>query len=103
LPTDKFVFLGFLPKKESAKKKLFTELKTNPLKATYVAYDSPERLLETLMVVREVCGLVAVSVHKEITKLHEERFSGTVDAVLKELNAKPKLKGEYVLVFRLEV
>lgn len=101
LPTDKFVFLGFLPKKEAAKKKLLTELKASPLIATYIAYESPERLLESLKIVHEIYGSVPISVHKEMTKVHEERFFGKVDEVRLKLEAKASLKGEYVVIFRL--
>lgn len=101
LPTDKFVFLGFLPKKETAKRKLLVDLKSNTLVATYVAYESPERLLESLKIIRKIYGSVPISVHKEMTKVHEERFFGKVDEVLLKLEAKASIKGEYVVVFRL--
>lgn len=94
-PTDRFVFEGFLPHKKGRQtmlKKLAGEDRT------IVLYESPHRLRKTLEQLIEFFGPERqVSVSRELTKLHEETFTGTVQEVLQHFTAKD-VKGEIVLV-----
>lgn len=95
LPCDTFVFVGFLPQKKGRQTKL------NSLKEeerTMVFYESPFRLIKALEEFKTVFGASRrVSVSRELSKLHEETFRGTVDEVLQHFNSKP-VKGEIVIV-----
>ncbi len=94
-PTDRFVFEGFLPHKKGRQttlKKLAEEDRT------IVLYESPHRLIKTLEQLIEFFGSDRrISVSRELTKLHEETFTGTVQEVLHHFSTKD-VKGEIVLV-----
>jgi len=97
LPTDKFLFYGFLPRKEGRLKEALKEVASYPF--TVVAYESPHRLERTLEVMGELYPEGEVGVYREITKLNEEFLFGKPLEVLKELKRGEKLKGEVVLLF----
>ncbi|MBX2894884.1 MAG: 16S rRNA (cytidine(1402)-2'-O)-methyltransferase [Cyclobacteriaceae bacterium] len=94
-PTDRFVFEGFLPHKKGRQtllKKLAEE------ERTIVLYESPHRLVKTLEQVKEFFGdFRLVSVSRELTKMHEETFTGTVVDTLTHFQKK-EIKGEIVMV-----
>ncbi len=97
LPTDRFIFLGFPPKKGT--KGYFERLKSCE-DTTFVVYESPKRLYRTLILIHEVFGNVDVCVARELTKLHEEYIRGKLKKVMEEIKERETLKGEVVLVFR---
>ncbi|WP_457678342.1 16S rRNA (cytidine(1402)-2'-O)-methyltransferase [Thermovibrio sp.] len=97
LPTDKFLFYGFLPRKEGKLKEALKEILSYPF--TVVAYESPHRLERTLSLLSKVFPDREVVVAKEITKLNEEFFFGKASEILERLKREGKLKGEFVLVF----
>lgn len=102
LPTDRFLFLGFLPRKEGQLKNLLEKLKekSTDFPITFVAFESPYRLLKTLNTIKEVVPQAQVAVCRELTKIHEEVQHGSVEAVLTYfITHSPK--GEITLVFRL--
>src|SRR3989338_7928240 len=74
LPADKFIFLGYLPKKEGKKTKILKNLKKTSqyITATVIFYESPYRLLSTLKSINEVFGDIDIVICRELTKLHEE-------------------------------
>ncbi len=87
LPSGRFVFLGFLPKKNGERKKILEEYKQ--IKATKVVYESPFRVDRLMSEIKQVCGEnVEIRVIREMTKKFEE--------VLAE---PKKIKGEVVVVF----
>lgn len=94
LPTDKFVFEGFLPQKKGRQTRL-SELATEP--RTIVLYESPYRLLKTLRQLQEYWGNRDASVSRELTKVYEENVRGSLKE-LEEHFAQKKIKGEIVLV-----
>ena len=103
LPTDKFLFLGFLPKKEGKKRKILTaakDLATTPLLPTFIFYESPFRLLKTLKLMKSVLGNVEISICQELTKVHEEVVHGNLDEILAQMENK-KVKGEVTVLFKL--
>ena len=94
LPTDKFVFLGFLPRKESQIEKILKEY--GELDATLIIFESPFRLESLLQTALGVLGARDTVVCKELTKMHEEvyRFN------LAQWNLqKFDLRGEFVVLF----
>lgn len=94
LPTDRFVFEGFLPVKKGRKTRL--EFLINE-KRTIILYESPHRLLRTVKDLYEYFGERKLVIARELTKLYEEIIrTTTTDAV--QLLEKRKLKGEFVLV-----
>lgn len=95
LPTDSFVFEGFLPHKKGRKTKL-EKLATE--ERTIVLYESPHRLVKAIDQMIEHFGEDRrASVSRELTKLHEETVNGTL-AEIKESFADRKVKGEIVVV-----
>jgi 16S rRNA (cytidine1402-2'-O)-methyltransferase len=96
LPSDRFVFEGFLPQKKGRKKRL-EELKQE--ERTIIFYESPFRLLKTLSQLAEMFSLNhEVCVSRELTKIYEENIRGCLKDVIQHYNAKPP-KGEIVIVF----
>ena len=79
LPTDTFLFGGFLPVKSGARRKRLEELKATP--ATLLLFETGSRLAKSLADMAEVLGAREAAVAKELTKLHETVTRGTLDAV----------------------
>lgn len=96
LPTDSFLFLGFLPPKAAARQKKLASLAAET--ATLVAYESPHRILETLASIQETLGAREIVLAREITKLHEEFLRGTAAEIASQLETRPSIKGEITLV-----
>lgn len=95
LPTDRFMFAGFLPPKQAARRAELAALKSVP--ATLVFYESPRRLGEALADMAEIFGGERrAAMCRELTKLHEEVRRGTL-AELAALYAGPPPKGEIAL------
>ncbi len=95
LPTDKFVFEGFLPTKGQKRKKRLEELVQE--KRTLIFYESPYRLLKFLDEARQILGDRRISVARELTKKFEEIKRGTISEVQQYFQAG-KIKGELVIV-----
>lgn len=95
LPTDKFLFLGFLPKKDGKRLELLKNAKdaTSSVKSTVIIYESPFRVLKTLEQIKEVFGDIEIVVARELTKMHEEVYRGRISSF------KMNLKGEFVILF----
>ncbi len=94
LPTDRFFFVGFLPKKRTAREKTLKTLSI--IEHTLILYESPHRILKTLNEIREIFGERRISVTRELTKIHEEVIRGTVSEVINKLGSRPR--GEIVLI-----
>ena len=95
LPSDRFVFEGFLPPKKGRQKRL-TELSLE--KRTMVFYESPHRIAKTLLQLSEHFGTDRkASVSRELTKIHEENIRGTL-LELHHHYSKGTVKGEIVIV-----
>ena len=95
LPSDSFYFEGFLPKKKGRKTK-FEFLNTLP--CTVILFESPKRVLKTLINIKEYMGAErVVSIHREMTKIYEEVIFGTVEESIVFFKDKNP-KGEFVLV-----
>ena len=90
-----FMFYGFLNAKKSKREKELQNLKNYPV--TIIFYEAPHRIIEMLESVKEVLGERRISVAREISKLHEEIYRGTVSEVINELNSQ-EIRGEFVVV-----
>lgn len=95
LPTDRFLFLGFLPAKAKARADAIAEIAQ--VRATLVIYESGPRLGETLGALRKQLGPREAAVARELTKLHEECVTGTLQELV-ERYATIVPKGEIVVV-----
>jgi 16S rRNA (cytidine1402-2'-O)-methyltransferase len=95
LATDTFLFAGFLPPRQAARRERLSELKTVP--ATLVFFEAPTRLAESLGDMADVLGARDAAVARELTKLHEEVRRGTLsDLAAWAGEAQPK--GEMVII-----
>jgi 16S rRNA (cytidine1402-2'-O)-methyltransferase len=95
LPTDKFVFEGFLPAKPGKRRKRLEELREE--KRTLILYESPHRFAKTLDDISEIVGQRRVVVARELTKKFEEIIRGTPEEI-KQTLGEHKLKGELVVL-----
>ncbi|MGB1288091.1 MAG: 16S rRNA (cytidine(1402)-2'-O)-methyltransferase [Aggregatilineales bacterium] len=96
IATDKFTFLGFLPKKQYARRQLLEAVKET--KYSLIAYESPYRLADTLQLIMNVLGEDRqVCVGREMTKMYEEFFRGSARDVLAHYTDENP-KGEVTLV-----
>lgn len=95
LPTDSFLYLGFLPRKPARRRTVLAELAAQPY--TLVAFEAPHRLLDSLQDALDALGDRPVSVARELTKLHEEIWRGSLsDAIVRFETEAPR--GEVTLV-----
>ena len=95
LPTNTFVYLGFVPRSSGARRAWLAALTREP--RTLVMFEAPHRLLETLDDIADVLGDRRLAVARELTKLHEEIFRGTVSAARAHFGAG-EVRGEITLV-----
>jgi 16S rRNA (cytidine1402-2'-O)-methyltransferase len=94
-PTERFVFVGFLPRSAQARRKLLASLQDHPL--PLVAYEAPHRLLDSLADLGDLLGQRSVVVACELTKLYEEVQRGTPAELLAHFR-RHKPRGEFTLV-----
>ena len=98
LPTSKFIFEGFLPKKQIDRRKLLIEISQN-LKTT-ILYESPHRLLKLLNELKSYCGGDReIIVARELTKRYEEHVGPNIDQVIKIFEDKEVI-GEFTIVIK---
>lgn len=93
LPPSPFLFYGFLQTKESKIIHELNKLKSFP--STIIFYEAPHRIQKTLEYMLQVFGNRKITIHREISKLHEEICRGTIQELIPIVS---KLKGEFVLV-----
>lgn len=96
LPTDRFLFAGFLPPKGGERRSALAELKAVP--ATMIFFESPQRLAESLADMEAVLGVRPAVVTRELTKLHEERRYGDLASLAAAYTKEPAPKGEVTIV-----
>ncbi len=95
LGTDRFLFMGFLPRTRAARRRAFEEVSTVP--ATLVLFEAPHRIRDTLADLAEVLGPRRVAFMRELTKIHEEVLRGRADEIAERL-AEIQPRGEITLV-----
>ncbi len=96
LPTNEFRFIGFLPPKQTARRKTLAALAAET--ATLIAYESPHRILESLADITAELGSRPIVLARELTKIHEEFLRGSAAEVHALLSARDSIKGEITLV-----
>jgi 16S rRNA (cytidine1402-2'-O)-methyltransferase len=96
LPTDRFLFLGFLPRKAGDRRRLLVEQKSQS--ATLIFFESPHRLTAALADMVEILGAArSIAVCRELTKLHEEIWRGSLTGALEEWTRRQP-RGEFTLI-----
>ncbi|MBN1260478.1 MAG: 16S rRNA (cytidine(1402)-2'-O)-methyltransferase [Anaerolineae bacterium] len=95
LPNDRFLFLGFLPRKAADQQAALAPIAALP--ATLILYESPQRVVKTLETVLDVLGNRPIALCRELTKLYEEIWRGTLTEALAHLEAQPP-RGEFTIV-----
>ena len=95
LATDRFVFQGFLPARQSRRKEALRRLQDDD--RTMVFYEAPHRVRKALADMREVLGDRAALAGRELTKVHEELLRGTLSQLAGQLEETPA-RGEFVIV-----
>ena len=96
LPTDAFVFAGFLSKKAG---KRLTQIKALASEArTVILYESPQRIVALLAELHQILGDRHAVLARELTKIHEEFIRGRLSGILETLQARPEVKGECTLL-----
>jgi 16S rRNA (cytidine1402-2'-O)-methyltransferase len=100
LPTDKFHFLGFLPKKEGNRVKLLQNLKSSQefIESTVIFYEAPHRLIKSLQSLEKVYGDIEICIGRELTKVHEENIKLLLSEAINKYQSKNP-KGEFVVLF----
>jgi len=94
-PTDKFIFMGYMPNK--SKTKIFEQIKN--AKNTTCFYESTHRIMKTLEQLKEHLGDRQICVCRELTKKFETIYRGTINNVLDELK-NTSSKGEFVVIIK---
>ena len=97
LPTDAFTFIGFLPKKSSARTRLLQSLQEDS--KTIILFETPHRIKATLLAIKEIFGERRVAIGRELTKTHEEVIRGTAREILLATPSRV-FKGEMTLVIQ---
>lgn len=95
LPTDKFVFEGFLSPKRKERKERLSELRNE--ERTLILYESPHRLKDTLKDMEEVLEKRKIAVARELTKKFEEVFRGNISEAIEKFN-RDEVRGEFVII-----
>lgn len=95
LPADSFIYLGFLPRRQSERQKLLASLVYE--QRTLVAFEAPHRLLEALADMLQILGNRKISLARELTKIHEEVWRGSLEEALARFQEEEP-RGEFTLV-----
>jgi 16S rRNA (cytidine1402-2'-O)-methyltransferase len=95
LPSDRFIFAGFLPKTDVGREGVFTELRD--LDATLIFFDSPLRILSSLNVALKILGDRQANISRELTKLFQESRTNNLSSLLEYYKDSPP-RGEVVLL-----
>ena len=96
LPTDRFVFEGFLPRKKGRKNRL-AKLAEEP--RTIILYEAPHRLLQTFSDLLDTLGDRTIAVCRELTKKFEEVLRGSISEVM-NIFSNRRIRGEFVLIIQ---
>lgn len=100
LPTDKFLFLGYPPRKPGNRRKFFenADASNKFTNATLILFEAPHKLVKTLAELKEVFGDIDIALARELTKVHEEVVTQKISDHILGFDKKPP-KGEYVVLF----
>lgn len=100
LPTNRFLFLGFLPPKQGKRKSVFSQVRDvqQIMNSTVIFYESPHKLTATLEDLKDVMGDLDIVICRELTKVFQEIRREKISESLKHFS-KTKPKGEFTIVF----
>ncbi len=96
LPSDRFLFAGFLSAKQGTRMRQLQELSAIP--ATLLMFESAARIAATLNDIADCMGNRAMAVAREMTKLHQEVLRGDARSIISQLSGRSALKGEITMV-----
>ncbi len=104
LPTDKFLFVGYPPKKQGHREKLFTNitLMIRIIRVTIIMFEAPHRLVKTLQEMIDIFGDINFVICRELTKIHEEVRREKISHSISHFQ-KTNPKGEFVILFNLDM
>ncbi len=102
LPTDKFLFLGYPPRKPGHRIKFFQKITPalDSVGVTVILFESPHRILQTLEELNKVFGDIDIVICRELTKVHEEVRREKISSSIAHFS-KINPKGEFVILFNL--
>jgi 16S rRNA (cytidine1402-2'-O)-methyltransferase len=100
LPTDKFLFVGYPPKKPGHRKDFFEKLTKLGIKTTIILFESPHHLLRTLEGMKEVFGDIDIVICRELTKIYEEIRREAISSSIDHFT-KTTPKGEFVILLHV--
>ena len=100
LPTDKFLFLGYLPKKSAKRKKILENCKKVPFSYTLIIFESPYRIIKLLNEIKEIFGETEIVICNELTKMFEKIIKGKPEELRKTFQNNP-LRGEITLLLNI--
>lgn len=95
LPTDSFLYLGYLPNKKNERRKSLEQISEQPY--TLIFLESPHRLLDSLADIQETLGNRQICIAREMTKMYEEYFRGNIADGIEYFKSKEP-RGEFTLV-----
>ena len=102
LNSENFTFKGFFPRNNKEKKELIEEIKSSKIN-TFIFYESPKRIIDTLEYLNENINNLKISISKELTKLHEKNYYGNLNEVIKIIKQDDKVnQGEYTFIIEKE-
>ena len=102
LPTDKFTFVGYPPRKPGHRTKYFEDIKAAQgfIKSTVIMFEAPHRIIKTLAELKEIYGDIEIVLCRELTKVYEEVRREPITRAQAHFK-KTEPKGEFVLLFHL--
>ncbi|MBF0398826.1 MAG: 16S rRNA (cytidine(1402)-2'-O)-methyltransferase [Desulfobacterales bacterium] len=100
MPTDSFIFIGFLPKKETKRIELLKKLSKE--ERTLIFYESPKRILSLLEEIIKIMGDRYGVLARELTKIHEEFLRGMLSSIIRDIKNRPSVKGECTLIIKYD-
>lgn len=95
LPTDRFIYLGYLPRKAGERQRAIQDVKS--LSYTLIFFETPHRMLESLQDLQDILGDRQIAVAGELTKMFEEVFRGKISEAKIHFQGHPA-RGEYTLI-----
>lgn len=98
MPTERFTFEGFLPSKESERRERLELLQSET--KTVILYEAPHRILKTLTDLATAVGNREIVLARELTKIHEEFWRGSIEEAIAMYTNERQPKGEYTLVLK---
>lgn len=95
MPTDKFLFIGYLPHKESHARRMLENLNgiSALMKTTIIMFEAPHKIIKTLQLMEDVLEDKEIVICRELTKLHEETIRGKISEILEGFETKKTKRG----------